>query len=210
MDKKLILAVVGGFVGGFVVGYFATKHYLEQHYIDLANEEIKDAKEYYESVADERTGSTAPDGRERIFYSTLKQYQGVAPVQTDQTGASEVLKNIFRDPRPEPSFAEEMEQRDPEHPYIISAPEYLGNDSNYSQETVTWYEGDGVLSDDRDEIVEDPDATIGLGNLQFGHRSDDENVVYIRNDRLLIDFEVLRHDGKFAVVVMGLDPQQVT
>lgn len=211
MDKKLILAVVGGFTGGLVVGYFATKYYLEQHYMDLANEEIKDAKEYYESVADEKVAGGVPDdGRERIFYSTLQKYQGAAPVRTDQTEAAEVLKNIFRDPRPQRTFDEEVAERDPEHPYIIAVTEHLSNDSNYSQETVTWYEGDGVLADDRDEIVDDPDATIGLGNLQFGHRSDDENVVYIRNDRLLIDFEVLRHDGKFSVVVMGLDPEQVT
>lgn len=210
MDKKLVLAVVGGFVGGFVIGYFATKHFLEQHYIDLANEEIKDAKEYYETIVDERTGSTAPDGRERIFYSTLRQYQGTGPVQSDHTEAKQVLKNIFREPENVGDFSEEVSARNPEEPYIIAVTEYLPNDSNYSQETVTWYEGDGVLVDDRDEPVKDPDATIGLGNLRFGHRSDDENVVYIRNDRLLIDFEVLRHDGKYAIVVLGLSPEQVT
>lgn len=208
MDKKLILAVVGGFVGGLVVGYFTTKHILEQSYIDLANEEIKDAKEYYESVADERT-SSAPDGRERIFYSTLRQYQGAAPVQTDHTEAKQVLRNIFRDPEEVGDFSEEVSARNPEEPYIIAVTEYLSNDSNYSQETVTWYEGDGALIDDRDEPVDDPDGTVGLGNLRFGHRSNDENVVYIRNDRLLIDFEVLRHDGKYAIVVLGLNPDQV-
>lgn len=203
------LAMIGIFgIGlglGLGIGHVLTKRQLEKHYIDLANEEIKDAKEYYETIADQRTAS-APDGRERIFYSTLSQYQGAQPVETDKTTAQRVIRNIFREPPPEDvgDFSEEVEARTPDHPYIIAVTEYLANDSNYSQETLTWYEGDGALIDDQDDEVNDPDGTIGLGNLRFGHRSDQDNVVYIRNDRLHLEFEVLRHEGKYSEVVLGL------
>lgn len=198
------------FIAGGLVGYQVAKRNLEQHYIDLANEEIKEAKEYYEKEVDKKTPSAeASDGRERIFYHTLREYQGTKPVQTPHAEAKQVLKSIFRNPPPEndPDFDAEVEARDPNHPYIIAVTEFLSNDSNYSQETLTWYMRDSMLIDDQDEPVEDPEGVIGLGNLQFGHRSDQENAVYIRNDRLLIDFEVVRHEGSYAQVVLGLTPE---
>lgn len=207
MEGKIAISVVAGFAAGAVAGYFFAKNQLEKHYTDLANEEIREAKEYYETEVDRKTPSAeANDGRERIFYHTLQEYQGANPVQTPQTEAQQVLKNIFRTPPPEPDpdFAAERAARTPDRPYIISAPEYLGNDTNYSQESLVWYMGDQMLIDDQDDPLDDPEGAVGLGNLQFGRWSDDANVVYVRNDHLLLDFEIIRHEGKYSEIVLGL------
>ena len=43
------------------------------------------------------------------------------------------------------------------------------------------------------------DEVIGLGNLgRWGHGSNDENIVYIRNLHLSLDFEVVRDRGSYA------------
>lgn len=214
---QLVLAGVSltSFVTGAVAGYFYAKKSLEQHYMDMANDEIKDAKDYYESQVDR------PLAGERIYYNAVKLYQGsdepdIQPVDEGarvQRVATDVIRNIFREPggeQDEPDYSEEMATRSPDAPYIISAEEYLGNDSNYAQETVTYYLGDQVLADDRDEVIDEFEATIGLANLRFGHRSNDDNVVYVRNERLLIDFEVLRSERKYVQDVLGLDEVEVT
>lgn len=200
---------------GFAIGYFVAKHHLEQHYVDLANEEIKDAKEYYESVADEKTHlTTAPDdGRERIFYNTLRSYQqGDVPATEDQfvqATAQEVLQTIWR----EDKDMEELTAISTPHagnPYIVPVHVFMANELGHSQETLTYYEGDRILSDDQDDPVEDVESTVGMRNLVFGHLSNDENVVYVRNERLTLDFEICRSYGSFAKEVHDIDPQQVT
>jgi hypothetical protein len=214
MDKKLIvLAMVGGFVGGFVVGYFAIKHHLEHHYVDLANEEIKDAKEYYESVADEKAHlTTVPDdGRERIFYNTLRSYQGAVTTeeQSVHDTAQAVLQNIWRQ---DAGIEELTAVATPtsERPYVIPVHIFMSNDVGYSQETLTYYLGDQILSDDEDDVIEDIDATVGLRNLLFGHLSNDENVVYVRNEILTLDFEICKSELSYAKAVHDIDPSEVS
>jgi hypothetical protein len=75
---------------------------------------------------------------------------------------------------------------------------------------MTWYSGDNVLVDDKDQPVDNVNKIVGIENLQyFGRWSDQENIVYIRNERLTAMFEVLRSEGKYAIEVLGLDPSEV-
>ena len=82
------------------------------------------------------------------------------------------------------------------HPYVIS-PDEFGED--YETETLTFY-ADGVLVYYvSDELVEDVDATIGSDSLShFGEYEDD--AVYVRNDSLKRDFEILRDSAKYSEV----------
>ena len=82
------------------------------------------------------------------------------------------------------------------HPYVIS-PDEFGED--YETETLTFY-SDGVLVYYiSDELVEDVDATIGSDSLShFGEYEDD--AVYVRNDSLKKDFEILRDSMKYSEV----------
>lgn len=87
-------------------------------------------------------------------------------------------------------------------PYIISEEEYLVNDKEYEQTSLTYFEADDVLSDDKDVPLPDPDATVGEGNLtQFGHGSGNKNLVYVCNDELELMFEIMRSTGSYAAEV---------
>jgi hypothetical protein len=77
----------------------------------------------------------------------------------------------------------------------------------YDHVTLTYYEVDDVLCNERDEIV-DPDRDrenlVGERNLNlFGHGSNDASIVYIRNDKLEIVFEVVKSPNSFAEEVHG-------
>jgi hypothetical protein len=80
----------------------------------------------------------------------------------------------------------------------------MESEPGYQQVTITFFEGDDVLSDERDQVIEDIEETVGVENLkQFGHGSKDPKIVYIRNDRLELDFEVVQSQNKYVEEVLG-------
>jgi len=42
-----------------------------------------------------------------------------------------------------------------------------------------------------------------VGELLFGHGSNDPNVVYIRNPKLEAEYEILRDEGSYEEIVLG-------
>jgi hypothetical protein len=135
------------------------------------------------------------------------QYQGITPASPDFL---EVTKNVFTDSAYIPEafdYEKELLTRDPDKPYLITEEEFLEAAPQYEQANFTYYAGDGVLANARDETVDgDWDQIIGVDNLmRFGQGSNDENIVYIRNVQLELDVEVARSTGKYSVEVAGLD-----
>ena len=95
-------------------------------------------------------------------------------------------------------------------PYVISRLEFEDNLADYDQISLTYYDGDDTLCDDDDKRVPDIDRVIGQRNLEyFGHASDDERVVYIRNERFGTDYEVFKNDGEYTVTVLGLSDEDL-
>ena len=94
----------------------------------------------------------------------------------------------------------------PDKPYIIHHDEFYENETDYEQATLTYYEGDDTLADEKDVPVPDEDSVVGEDALvAFGHGSKDKNVVFVRNDKLELDFEIVKSNGKYSVEVLGLD-----
>lgn len=104
------------------------------------------------------------------------------------------------------SYDDEKKNRtDPNKAYVISFDEWEAAEPDYSQATLNFYEGDEVLTDDHDMIIHDVEEAIGVLNLQrFGHGSKDPNIVYIRNDRIDVDFEVVRSSTRYDAEILGV------
>jgi hypothetical protein len=92
-------------------------------------------------------------------------------------------------------------------PYVISRAEFFDTEtrgSDYRKLTITWYEGDKVLADDGGIPVPDFGSVIGPDFMQrFGDNSDDPTVVYIRNNKLEVDYEVVKDDRNYTEAVLG-------
>jgi hypothetical protein len=121
-------------------------------------------------------------------------------------------RNIFESDNADTyfDFEEELARREkkPNDPFVLTQEEFNENDTSYDQKTLTYYDGDGVLADEQDQPIDDADRVVGNENmLRFGHGSGDPNIVYIRNNRLELDFEVVHSDGKFAKEVLGYDDE---
>lgn len=133
------------------------------------------------------------------------------PPPADEDPEPEV-RNIFKDnPPPEDTWDwhKERSQRSPLRPYVIHREERDEQEA-YEGVTFTYYEADDVVCNERDEPLdaEEREQIIGETNLEkFGHGSGDATTVYIRNDKLEMDVEVVRSPNSYAEEVHGFEPE---
>lgn len=117
-------------------------------------------------------------------------------------------RNIFTEPQPQEgvdfNYNDEIAARSSDVPYIISAEEF--ENGEFDSAELTWYEGDETLADSVDTVIPEYEYEKYIGgveNLRFGHRSDQNHIVYIRAEAMEMDFEVAKHGGKYSVAVAG-------
>lgn len=121
----------------------------------------------------------------------------------------EPVSNVFEDEDDEMSKILRISPRDTGDPYIITTQEFFDEHDDYDTHTVTYYEDDRMLVDDRGSIVSDLEGNLGPDhNLAFGLGSGEPHVVYIRNERRTNDYEVLREPGSYTEDVLGVVPDE--
>lgn len=90
-------------------------------------------------------------------------------------------------------------------PFVVSQEEFDENEFDFQQTVLTYFSYDKTLCDEDERQIDDVEQTVGVANLmKFGHGSNDPKVVYIRNERREVDYEVLQSDGSYAEEVLGL------
>lgn len=224
----------GGLGVGLVIGSFGTHVFLSKlinkRYESIANEEIATMKSHYDrklrALENREEKALLEDAGKEIQVRTEggEDGSGVVNYAGMYQGGSEPdkpqLQNVFEqdaDPEVEMSdawdAAVELANRTPDVPYVVHRSEHEegpGDPDEYEKYTLTYFEGDDVLCREDDTIIEDQDEVVGLGNLiRFGHGSGDPNIVYIRNDKLRVDLEVVHSDGKYATEVAGFKEDEL-
>lgn len=190
-------------------GYHLARFKLEREYQQRLDEEIA-ATEYF-LAQQERLNKPpmqfveVPVESVRVIdeldlkYASVLREQKYAP---EEHVLTEIVSNVFTDADIQELSVEDIEDRDPNFPYIISHDEFYKHD--YASMELTYYVEDDVLSDDKDEPIPDIDAIIGPNALGwFGRGSKDPRVVYICNEDLETVFEVTRKEGSFSEIVLG-------
>lgn len=179
-------------------------------------EEIAKAKEFYSVLHKKKEFETPEQALEALHPEALTVAVAARALQNykgqnldPRPELKEVTKNVFTDAKyiQEPfDYEEELKRRDPERPYLITEDEFIEAGPNYDQVEFTYYEGDGVLTNAQDDMVENLDIVVGNDNLmRFGHGSNDENIVYVRNVEMEMDIHIVRSPGKFSVEVAGFN-----
>lgn len=205
------VAVVSLAAGAFA-GYQFAKKRTAAHYEDILSSEIAAAREFYAHVnkVDEPTPEDAVRNRisqdEVEAVDAIRTYQGAEVVVRDVEADVVTEKNVFlkKDDFDYEKALEERLENAGERPYVISHVEFMENDLGHEQEVVTYFEGDDILCDEKDESLE-PRYTVGDDFAgQFGYGSIDNNVVYMRNENLGIDYEITRSRGKYTREVLGV------
>jgi hypothetical protein len=220
----LLGAVIGAGVGA-TVSFAVAYRRAQTKYSKLADEEISEMRQHYmekgKALESEAAKRPLDEIVEEQGYSSAEiedtpppmvvkpptpEPEKVDNIEVVDPPDAEVVRNIFTDTEVthEWDWHAERRSRSPDVPYVIHYDEQ--HEMDYQIVTVTYYEGDDVLCYDNDEVI-DPDKRdeiIGEGNLdRFGHGSNDAAIVYIRNDKLELVFEVVRSPNHYAEEVHG-------
>lgn len=216
VDGRSVVLVLIGTGIGTGIGFLLAKSRLETKYAQLAEEEISQFREHYRRKlqALEATVEKVNTPDEVVRDAGYTPYSEIEPAE-DSAGPKEpavivekdVVTNVFDTPEPKtPEWDQEAEERERSstHPYIIHKDEYRDNQKQYDQMTWTYYSDDDVLANSDDKPVNVMDSYVPADFAEkFGHGSGDPNVVYVRNDELAMEFEIIRNEGNFAEVVHG-------
>lgn len=229
--KGTRLVVIGiaaaSFTVGAVLASVVWKKKLEKKYEERSEREIDEARAFYAKrdktgeYSDpvelaERLSATRPVSDEDPDLERVREiarsYQSddIADAQEKVEQGEEIVViptevvNIFTQAEEDFNYEEELKNRSIEAPYVITRQEFDAGEQEFTQSRLTYYDGDDVLADEGDKPIPDSDSVVGDNNLlKFGHGSGDTNIVYIRNEAMELDFEVARHDGRYAQEVLG-------
>lgn len=102
----------------------------------------------------------------------------------------------------------EQNIREKDIPYILHRDEFFAEEMGFTQETLTYYAGDDIMGDSDDTPIYNYQGL--MGELKFGHGSGDPNAVYIRNEKIHMEWEILLDQGMFSQEVLGLTMEEET
>ena len=90
-------------------------------------------------------------------------------------------------------------------PYVISQEDFYNENGHYDKITLSYFDIDDVLTDNRDEIIPKVDDVIGSESLtKFGELCDDDKIVHVRNERYGADYEVILTGESYVEAVLGI------
>lgn len=199
-DKKVILAFILGAAAGSAVSWM----FLKKKYERIAQEEIDSVKERFSSnfTFDDE------DDLEEVLEEEDAQWDRVEKAATEIKNEGPTIKEYaaklaeegYADNSEQPRELEEEEEVETmgdlniDAPYEIPVEEFgMGT---YELSSLTLY-ADGVVTDDFDEVVENPDAMIGQVNLS-DFKESERDFVYIRNDATHTEYELQRSDENYS------------
>ena len=187
MKIWMSLGIFGlGAASGAFAGWTAAK----SRYQREKEEEIASAREAFRAMLEERKKDVRTLAQNK---PDLKEYAKTVV----KTGYAQHFDPPAQEPEEETAPMEEAMKNHGETPYIIT-PEEFGSQYDYDPVSLTYY-ADGVLTDDNDEEVDDIADIVPVDFAEhFGEYEDDS--VYVRNDRLCHDYEILRDERTYASV----------
>ncbi len=216
-----LISGVVGFAIGFGVCWYKTKKEkddlnqllddLSEQFSDLRKSYFgEDSYESFDKVIDGPIqleldlGSDLSHGRP--YNNVLNQPQDPAEIVVEHQPN---FINIFKSESVSMDWDYELEKenRTMDKPYILHQDEYFSKETEYSQSTLTYYSGDDILVDEQEVPIYNYKAVVG--ELNFGHGSDDPNVVYVRNDKLSGEYEVIKDSGLYEIEVLGNEYESI-
>ena len=190
------------FAAGLAVGAVAGAVIVKNKVLADAKAEIEEVREYYRESRGvvEEVEEKEVEEKEEVKEVEKKEYE-LKDIQvkdepkTGLTNYNQITKMYMsKDEFQSPMY---------DDPFVIDPSEF-GENPEYDTETLTYF-ADGVLVDDVDDVIEEPDIVVGLENLkifeEFG-----ATTVYVRNDIYKTDYEIIRDDWNYSDLKEPVEP----
>ena len=190
INLALVAIIFGG--GGAYAGYSLGK----KKYQDLADLEVKAVKkslvEYYEK-------EDKPKSKEKDIPKVPVEERSDGKKYKDYSKRYSSPSNEGRVVGSPASYEKEIEKEEgsSEGPYVITPEEF--KESDYETKILYLF-ADKVLADEDYNIVHDVDGTVGQEAIGYFGMYPDEDCTYARNDKLMIDYEILLEERYFSKV----------
>ena len=185
------------FAAGLAVGAVAGAVIVKNKVLADAKAEIEEVREYYrESRGQKEEHVEEVKEVEKKEYELKDiQIKDEPKTEKEHTNYSQITKMYMSNDKYNQSMYDD--------PFVIDPSEF-GENPEYDTETLTYF-ADGVLVDDVDDVIEEPDIVVGLENLkvfeEFGATS-----VYVRNDIYKTDYEIIRDDWNYSDLKEPVEP----
>lgn len=193
--KNILIFSVGAGLGAFI-----TYRFLKEEYEDLVQEEIESIREvserrknkddnfsYEASVAIDLATENV-ERKNNIIYRKLSD--DYTPY--NKVGSKEGINMSVSE----------------SEPCVISVEAFHEGKPYYDKITLFYYENDDTLSTEEEEILSNVEEIVGEALLSFGEQSGDPDIVYVRNERLSIDYEIIRLMKSYQETVLGFEEEE--
>lgn len=233
MDKRVVITALVSAIGGGAIGGVVTYLTVKKTFAERAQRDIDEVKQAYHDkfdgkrVINEYVDMPGPDDpsdvapqplvataediqRARDFVASLGYTdKAVEDAREEQTVS--IYEHHVEDPE-----GEEVEdirlvgyswddRKKNGKPYLISEKEFYETKTEWDKLSITYFEGDDVLTDTDDKPVDDIDYLIGEVHLDFfGLRATDKNQVFVRCPQISTDYEVTRNLSTYTSVILNL------
>lgn len=191
------------FAAGAVIGSLVAWKLTKTRYEKIMIEEEQSLREYYNKKVKviEDTATDLHDSyqrredelRKKLEEETEKEPEIVQDMDELHDKEFDRYAEILKDHKysqEEPCFDAGTNGK----PYVVS-PDEFGEADGYDIITLNYY-ADGVVADDWNDPIEDIGATIGE-DFASHYGEYEEDVVYVRNDRLKVEYEILRSNLRY-------------
>lgn len=186
---KEVLIFAFGVAAGSVATYFLVK----KHFEDISNEEIASVKEVYRSKIE------AVD-RVRKIQEEKDKYKDIVFSENYSSEKEEDSEELDEEEKWESERIFPEEESD--IPYSITPNQFVNEKGYYDKVSVYYYDEDDVYCYENEETINNPSDLFGE-NISFGEF--EEDVAYIRNDKLSVDFEILRQHASYSEMTSEFD-----
>ena len=182
------------FAAGLAVGAVAGAVIVKNKVLSDAKAEIDEVREYYRESRGQKDEHV--EEVKEVKEVEKKEYElKDIQIKDEHTNYSQITKMYMSNDKYNQSMYDD--------PFVIDPSEF-GENPEYDTETLTYF-ADGVLVDDVDDVIEEPDIVVGLENLkvfeEFG-----ATTVYVRNDIYKTDYEIIRDDWNYSDLKEPVEP----
>lgn len=207
----IISFLTGGAIGTAVTFYLSKKHF------EMREEmELNAYKEYYDSKihskkpepSEENDGNYASDAPDVIENSDVSE-----EAKAIRDAADYLVKTSIQEE--EKVSKKKNKKKEKLKPYLITQEAFNGEDEqqyreDYKHLTLDYYEGDDIVCESTtNQVFGDTGRWLGyiwknhFGDEELGY---DDLSVYIRNDEIKVDYEIVRDEGFYSEEVLGIVP----
>lgn len=128
----------------------------------------------------------------------------IEPIVEEKDEPAVIRQSVFAQSDDTWNYDKEVLGRNDGTPYVIHKDEFYANELDFNQRSFTYFAGDNIMVDEDEVPIYNYERVVG-DELKFGHGSGDPKVVYIRSMKAHSEYEIMRHEGLYAVEIAGLN-----